>query len=113
MPESFHASPEGYAFLLRLWFFEWRPVEQAQTQIDGRGIESIDRVRQIEAHVGIEVKIARTTNQNRRKICPNSPIPTLVGIRQGWAAHFVSQSDPKSLCALAARVTSMSRNDSR
>ena len=58
------------------------PLEQAQTDIDGAGVQCIDRVVQIDAKSISRVELASTTDKNRREVRPDHPIARLVGVGQ-------------------------------
>jgi hypothetical protein len=59
------------------------PRKKAHAQVDGAGVQGIDRVLQIQPQVLLAVDPARPSDQDCGKICPDSPIPSLVGIGQG------------------------------
>ena len=61
------------------------PLEQAQTQIDGAGVQRIDRVVQIDAQRIVGVEFARTPNQQGSQVRPDTPIARLVGVGQRGA----------------------------
>ena len=70
-----------------------RPVKQAQAQIDRRRVQSVNRVLEIESdQVGVAVKLACSTNQQRSHICPNAPVARLVRIGQRRAMNAVTQT---------------------
>jgi len=57
-----------------LAFAKRGPVEQAQAQIDGRGIKRVNCVLQVESdQIRVAVEIACTANQQRRDFGPNKP----------------------------------------
>jgi len=90
-----------------LGFAKRRPLEQAQAQIDGGGIQCVDRVLEIEPQVLVQIKFASTPNQNRSQVGPDSPVARLVGIGQGGAVNAVAKSHGVQL----ARVGSKSHFD--
>ena len=83
------------------------PVEQAQTQIDGGGIQCVDRVLEIEPQVLVQIKLASAPDQNCSQVGPDSPVARLVGIGQGRAVNAVAKSHGVQL----ARVGSKSHLD--
>ena len=71
---------------------KWRPIEQAQAQIDSTGVERIDGVGQIQPQVLAVVQFARPANEQGGDIRPDAPIPQLVRVCQGGTAHAVTQA---------------------
>jgi hypothetical protein len=71
---------------------KWRPVEQAQTQVDGRSVQSIDRVLQIQSEIGIAVKFASSTNEHGSHVGPDAPIARFVGIGKRRAMNAVAKA---------------------
>ena len=71
----------------RLGRAKWCPWEQRKTQIDRRGIERINRVRQIQSQVFRRVERARLPDEPLREFGVDTPIAVLVGIGQGGASH--------------------------
>ena len=71
---------------------ERRPLEQAQTQIDGTGIQGIDRVGQVQPQVLALVQFASPANEQGGDIRPDAPIPQLVRVCQRGAMHAVTQT---------------------
>jgi hypothetical protein len=90
-----------------LGFAKRRPVERAQAQIDGGGIQCVDRVLEIESQVLVQIKLASAPDQNCSQVGPNSPVARLVGIGQGRAVNAVAKSHGVQL----ARVGSKSHFD--
>ncbi len=62
-----------------------RPIEQAQAQIDGAGVQRIDGVVQLDPERLARVELARATNQNGCKVRPDAPVAQLVGVGQRGA----------------------------
>jgi hypothetical protein len=59
------------------------PGEQAQAQIDGAGVQRIDRVVQIEAERRfVRVELASASDQQRGEVRPDAPVARLVGVGQ-------------------------------
>jgi len=59
-----------------------RPWKQRQAQIDGGGIQGVDGVVQVDAKAVVAVEFARTTDEQRRQVRPDTPVAPLVGIGQ-------------------------------
>jgi hypothetical protein len=59
-----------------------RPWKQRQAQVDGGGVQSIDRVAQLQAQAFVGVKLSRLGNQPVGELRVNAPIARLVGIGQ-------------------------------
>ena len=68
------------------------PLEQAQAQIDGRCVQGVDGVVEIEPQIGIGIELAGAANQHRRQIRPDTPIAGLVRVGQGRAMDRVAQA---------------------
>ena len=84
---------QGMQFDGRLRSTKRCPLEKAQTQIDGRGVQGIYRVLEIEPNqIGIAVELACSSNQHSRQIRPDAPIPRFVGVRQRRPMHAVTQT---------------------
>ena len=75
-----------------LGFAKRCPVEQAQTQIDGGGVQCVNRVLELEPQVLVHVKLASAPDQNRSQVGPDAPVARLVGIGQGGAVHAVAKA---------------------
>ena len=90
-----------------LGFPKRRPLEQAQAQIDGGGVQRVDRVLEIESQVLVQIKLASAANQNCSQVGPDAPVARLVGIGQGGSVNAVAKSHGVQL----ARVGSKSHFD--
>ena len=90
-----------------LGFAKRRPLEQAQAQIDGGGIQCVDRVLEIEPQVLVQIQLASTSDQYCSQVGPDAPVARLVGIGQGGAVNAVAKSHGVQL----ARVGSKSHLD--
>ena len=90
-----------------------RPVEQAQTQIDGAGVQRIDGVVQLDPERVARIELARATNQQRGEVRPDAPVARFVGVGQRGALDRRAKPIAYSLLALADRLASMSRKLSR
>ena len=86
MDEGRNRAPEveqGVKLGCGLGFAKRRPLEQAQTQIEGGGVQCINRVLEIESQVLVQIKLAIAANQNRSQVGPDSPVARLVGVGLG------------------------------
>ena len=86
-----------------LGFAKRRPVEQAQAQIDGGGIQCVDRVLEIESQVLVQIKLASAPDQNCSQVGPDSPVARLVGIGQGRAVNAVAKSHGVQLARVGSK----------
>lgn len=59
-----------------------RPWEQRQAQVDGRGIQGVDRVVQVDAEAVVAIQLARTPDEQGGQVGPDAPVASLVGIVQ-------------------------------
>ncbi len=64
---------------------EMCPWEDGQAQVDGRGIECVDGIVQIEAQVLVRIQRAGNPNQGLSEVCIDAPIALLVGFGQSGA----------------------------
>ncbi len=86
-----------------LGFAKRRSVEQTQTQIDGGGIQRVDRVLEIEFQVLAQIKLASAPDQNWGQVGSDSPVARLVGIGQGGALTAVSKSHGVQLARVGSK----------
>ena len=68
------------------------PWEETQREIDGGGVEGINRVLQFQSKILSGVKDARLAHESFGKIFPESPVPLLVGIGQGGLGNSLSKT---------------------
>jgi len=59
------------------------PREQAQAQVDGRGVERVDRLRQIDGQRFAGVQLPRATDQDLGEVGIDSPVVNAIGVGQG------------------------------
>ena len=62
-----------------------RPWEKRQAQVDGRGIQAVDRVGKIDTQTVVAIQLARTPDKHSRQIFPDVPVAPLVGSGQRQA----------------------------
>jgi hypothetical protein len=74
-----------------LGFAKRCPVEQAQKQIDGGGIQWVASIFEIELQVLVQIKLASAPDQKRSQVGSDSPVARLVGICQGAAVNAVAK----------------------
>ena len=86
-----------------LGFAKRRPFEQAQAQIDGGGIQCVDRVLEIEPQVLVQIKLASASDQNCSQVGPDTPVARLVGIGQGRAVNAVAKSHGVQLARVGSK----------
>jgi hypothetical protein len=84
-----------------LGFAKRRPVEQ--TQVDGGGIQCVDRVLEIEPQVLVQIKIASSPDQSCSQVGLDSPVARLVGIGQGRAVKAVAKSHIVNLARVGSK----------
>jgi hypothetical protein len=63
-----------------------RPAKERHAEVDGRGVEGVDRVAQIESQILADVQLPRALNQHLREVRIDAPIAKLVGVGKGAAA---------------------------
>jgi hypothetical protein len=71
---------------------KWRPWKQRQTQIDGGGVQRIDRVVQFQAQGFRGIQFPCNTNQRLSELAVHAPVAALVGIGQIAAREVAAQS---------------------
>ena len=71
----------------RLGRAEMRPRKDRQTKIDGRRVERIDRVDEVETQILVDVQSPRLADQSLGQLRVNAPAARLVGIGQRRAPH--------------------------
>ena len=86
-----------------LGFAKGSPVEQAQAQIDGGGVQGVDRVLEFEPQVLVQIKFASSPNQNCGQVGPNAPVSGLVGIGQGGSVNAVSKAHGVQLAGVGTQ----------
>lgn len=69
-----------------------RPSKQIQAQIDRRGIEGIHRSIQVDRQWFVGVQPTSLADQQLRQGRVNTPVALLVGVGQGAASHWATQS---------------------
>src|SRR5208283_157262 len=73
-------------------FAELGPWKERQAEIDGGGIQSINRLIQVHAKRIVHIKGSGAGDQNLCEVGINSPIPNLVGMGQGIARDFAADT---------------------
>ena len=91
---------EGMQFDSPLGGSKLRPRKQVQTQIDGCGIQSVNRVLQIVNKVVLTVELASPANQYCSQVGPNSPIAPLVGVGQSRALDGIAKAHAVELALI-------------
>ena len=66
----------------RLGRAEMRPRKDRQTKVDGRRIERIDRVGEVETQILVGVQPSRLDDQALGQLRVNAPVARLIGIGQ-------------------------------
>ena len=68
------------------------PREQLKTEINGRRIESVNRLRQVSDCRILGIQISRLGDQHLGKVCEDAPVPLLVRIGQSRAGNGTTNS---------------------
>ena len=66
---------------------ERRPGKQRQAEVDGGGIEGVDRVRQLQPQVLFGIQPSGLGDQPLRELGEDAPVPALVGVGQRGTPH--------------------------
>ena len=83
---------QGVQLDSRLGLPEFRPWEQRKTKVDGRGVQSIRSLHQIDTQLFPEMEFLSTFDENSCEIPENPPIPGLVGVGKGAPGDFSRDS---------------------
>ena len=84
----------------RLGGAKQRPRKQRQAQVDGRRIERVRRVLQLDTKTVAEVKLACLRDQALSEFGTNAPVPRFVGIGQRRAFYLVPEAHVIKLVGL-------------
>jgi hypothetical protein len=76
------------------------PGEQRQAQIDGRGIQCVDRVVEVDRQSLAGVQSARDPDQRLGELEMDAPVAALVGVGQGTATDIAADAQVIELRAL-------------
>lgn len=74
-----------------------RPWEKRQAQVDGRGIQGVDRIGEIDTKTLVAIRFARTPDKHCRQIFPDVPVAPVVGIGQRRAFNWRAKAHPVQL----------------
>ena len=80
------------------------PREHRQTQIDRRGIECVNGVRQLDSKTVRRVQGARSDNQTLGELGVDAPVSTLVGVGQRRTSHWLRQPHMIKLARLRTQT---------
>ena len=83
---------------------KWRPREQRQAQVDGRGIERVDRVLAIDTERLVHIAPARDANQVLCKLRVDAPIARFVRIGQRAARDRTTNAEVIELGRLRSQA---------
>ena len=80
------------------------PREQRQAQIDGRGIERVQALRQIDTDRIADVKRSCDPDQNLSEVGVDAPVMRFVGIAQSRPRHLAAQAHVVQLASQATEA---------
>src|SRR5882762_7802109 len=86
-------------------FAELGPGKKREAQIDGGGIERVNRLGQFDAEVVASVERARLGNQHLREVGVDAPIAYQVRIGQGIARDLAANAEMIKLGMLRAQAS--------
>ena len=75
-----------------------RPRKEGEAEVDGRRIESVDRLLQFHAERVVGVELARTLDEGMSEIGINAPVARFVGIGEGAASNVSTEAGVIELC---------------
>jgi len=78
---------------------ELGPREQRQTQVDRRGVQCVEAVRQVHADRIVGIEWAGDADQDLREVGVDPPVVALVGIGQRGARHAATEAHVVQLAA--------------
>ena len=81
-----------------------RPRKQRQAQVDGRGVQCVDGLVQIDAEGFPRIQPAGDANQGLRELRVDAPIAGFVGVGQCTATHVAAQAQVIQLGRLRAQA---------
>ena len=83
---------------------EASPREGVQTQIDGRGVECVDGIVEVQAEVLVLVQRPGDADQGLGEVLPDPPVTHLIGVGQGTAGNPSADAHVVELAALGAQA---------
>ncbi len=83
---------------------KWCPVEQAQAQIDGRGIQRVNGRIESGVYRFFGIEVPRPCNQSHGQLVINAPVSLIQRIRQGRAGRHAFQSHVKQLGLIGSKT---------
>ena len=89
-----------------------RPRKHRQAQVDGGGIQGIDRLVQIDAERFVDIQRPRDTDQTLGEVGVNTPVANGIGIGQSIACHGRSENPGDTVSSVAHANTLRCRADS-
>lgn len=96
---------DGVGFDCRLGRAEVGPRKQCQTQVDGRGVQRIERFLEAQAAVLVLMQLDRYGNQPMAKCLEHAPVASLVGIGQSGTGYPAANPDVVELGALRVQTS--------
>jgi hypothetical protein len=81
-----------------------RPREEREAQIDGRGIQRMGRVRELDAEIVLDIEPARDLDQGLGEIGVDAPVAYFVGIGQRLARDRTADAHVVELVALRTQT---------
>ena len=80
------------------------PGKQVQAQVNRRGIQSINRLVQLQSHRLVLVKGASTADEQLRQIEVNAPVAFPVGVGQGAVGNFAANTQMVKVAVTRAQA---------
>ena len=81
-----------------------RPRKHRQTQVDGRCVQGVDCIVQIDTERLVDIQPSRNADQVLGEVGVDAPISDRIGIGQGIPRHRTAKSHVVELCCLAAQT---------
>ena len=80
------------------------PWKQRQAQIDRAGVQSVDRIGQLQPEVVVGIKLPRLGNQPLSELRVDAPVARLVGIGQRRPPHRLAKTHVVKLRSLSRQT---------
>jgi len=82
----------GMQFDTCFGFAEARPREKVEREVDSRGVQSIDRVVDIQSEFLVGIESSCFADESLGQVLPQTPIPSLVGVGQSGLGNRLAES---------------------
>ena len=81
-----------------------RPIEQAQTQVDGGRVQSVDRRIEFQPRRFFDVEVARSHDQAHGQRVINVPVPLVQCVRERRSSRYAAQAHMKQFALIRCQT---------